>query len=166
MSLPTSLLDSVTSFKDYSDLELEIIKINPHGNSTFSASGTNEIVFRLPTGPGAGVLIGEKSLKYFDAKADGDSASDDRFASHIGTLFDRQVVVIGNTELVREEEYGWFRSLEFDAKASSSDRVSVSSSIMGVPSLSASGTFKKYGLPLSSKWNDRGFFKDPIPLFN
>ena len=119
--------------------------------------------FKLPR---YGVLVGTKSKFYFEAKVDGDSASDDQLMSDAHTIFDRAIVEVGNVEAVREEEFGWFKSLEFDAKASASDRSSVSSTIMGIPAQSASGSFKKYCLPLSSKWDNKGFFKDPLPLFH
>jgi hypothetical protein len=163
MSVPSYIKDSLIPFKDFTDLKVSVVKINPFGNSTFSSAGQNEIQFKLPR---FGVLVPNKSKFYFEAKVDGDSASDDQLMSDAHTIFDRHIVEVGNMEVDRQEEYGWWKSLEFDAKASSADRTSVSSTIMGVPAKSASGSFKKYCLPLASKWDNKGFFKDPLPLFH
>lgn len=165
MSIPQYVLDSIKPFKDFSDLKLSIVKINPFGNTQFDFSGNNEIIFKLPR---TGLLIGTESKLYASVKVDGDAASNDAIMSDVHTVFDRHVVEIGNQEVLREEQFGWFRSLEFDAKSSSSDRNSVSSTIMNIPPAegTASGLYKKFCIPLASKWNNRGFFSTPKPLFN
>jgi len=163
MSVPSYITDSLLPFKDFTDLKVSVVKVNAFGNSTFSATGQNEIQYKLPR---FGVLIGTKSKHYFEAKVDGDSSNDDRFMSDTHTIFDRQIVEVGNQESIREDEWGWFRAIEFDARASASDRNSVSSTIMGIPAQSASGSYKKYCLPLASKWDNKGFFAHPLPLFH
>lgn len=165
MSIPQYVLDSIKPFKDFSDLKLIVVKVNPFGNTQFTFDGNNEIIFKLPRN---GVIVGTESRVFFSVKVDGDSASDDALMSDVHSVFDRHIAEIGNQEIYREEQYGFFKTLEFDAKASSSDRNSVSSTIMGIPSDagSASGTYKKYAIPLASKWDNRNFWSKPKPLFN
>lgn len=165
MSIPQHVLDSIKPFKDYSDLKLSVVKVNPFGNTQFTHDGNNEIIFKVPR---TGVLVGMESRVYFNIKVDGDSASNDSLMSDVHSVFDRHIAEIGNQEIYREEQYGMFKTLEFDAKASSSDRNSVTSTIMGIPSDegTASGVYKKYAFPLASKWDDRNFWAKPKPLFN
>lgn len=162
MSVPSFVENSLKPFKDLTDLKMKVTKINPFGAQTFSSSGTRNITFKLPRD---GNLVPWRSFFYFQVKVDGDSASDDELMQDVHTVFDRFKVEVGSQEAVLEDEYGWFRNQEFNAYASESDLTSSSSSAMNIPDNSVSGTFKKYRVPLSSKWNKDGFFKDLLPLY-
>lgn len=162
MSLPKYLHKGVEMMKDHTALNMKVIKINPFGAQTFSASGTRDITFKLPRN---GVLVGTKSHFYFKAEADGDAAADDEFMSDIHTVFDNFRVEVGSQEIINEQEYGWWRNMEFYAHASDSDLSSASSTVMNIPDNSTSGTAKKYRIPLASKWNRNGLFSAPLPLY-
>ena len=162
MSLPKYLHKGVEHMKDQTALSMKVVKINPFGAQTFSASGTRDITFKLPR---TGVLVGTKSYFYFNVKPDGDAAADDELMSDVHTVFDNFRIEIGSQEIINEPEYGWWRSLEFNAQASESDLTSASSSVMNIPDSSTSGTFKKYRVPLASKWHNKGLFSAPLPLY-
>lgn len=162
MNVPKFVKDSLEPFRDMTDLQIKVLKINPFGAQTFSASGTRDITFKLPRDH---FLVGDRSYFYFKAEADGDGAGDDEFMSDIHTIFDNYRAEVGSQEVLNEQEFGWFRTLEFDAYASSTDRTSASSTVMNIPDNSTSGTAKKFRIPLASKWNSKGFFKDIKPLY-
>ena len=161
-NVPQFVKDSLAPFRDMTDLQIKVLKINPFGAQTFSASGTRDITFKLPRDH---FLVGSRSYFYFKAEPDGDAAGDDEFMSDIHTIFDNFRVEIGSQEVMNESEYGWFKSLEFDAYASGTDRNCASSTVMNIPDNSTSGTAKKFRIPLASKWDNKGFFKDVLPLY-
>lgn len=163
MPIPKFVENSLSGIKDYTSIKVMQRKINPFGAQTFSASGTRDITFKPAR---EHILVPSRSYFYFQAKVDGDSASDDQFHDNIACIFEQLKLEIGTIEVFSEQEWGWFRILEFDAYASETDRTSVSSSVMGLPARSDnSGTWKKYRIPLSSIWNKNGFLKDAKPLY-
>ena len=162
MSVPNFISQSLGVFKDLTDISIEVKKINPFNGQSFSAAGTREITFKLPRDK---ILLGTNSYFYFKAKPDADSAADDEFQNDIHTCFDRHTVKVGSQTVVEENEFGWWRSLEFLAKASESDLTSASTTVMNIPDNSISGVAKKYRIPLASKWNNKGFFSQPLPLY-
>ena len=163
-TLDTIVFDAVTQLSDHTDIKVKQLKLQPFGNSTFSDSGTREVVFKLPRD---GVLVAPRSFLYFKAEADGDSAGDDEFMTDIHTIFDRFKIEVGTTEVINENEWGWFRTLENCAKMSTTDRESAQAFVMNIPDNSTSGSGKKFRIPLSSKWNDVSFFASlsALPLY-
>jgi hypothetical protein len=161
-SVPSYISKSLENVRDETNVRVKTVKINPFGAQEFSASGTRNPQWKLPRD---GHLVGQESYLYIQVKPDGDSASDDKIMEDIHTIFDRLRILIGTQEIVNEEEYGWFKNLEFNAYASSTDIVSSSSTVMNIPDSSTSGAFKKYRIPLSSIFNKHGFFKDIQPLW-
>lgn len=164
MSLPNFIIDGLENLKDLTDVKVQVIKINPFASQTFSAAGTRDVTFRLPRD---GVLVGMQSHLYFQAKPTSvDSNADAQFMANIASMFDNQRVEVGSTEIVNEQEWGWWKTLEFDAKASSTDRACAQAYNMNVIEHSASGAFTKFSLPLASKWWDNeSFFAKPLPLY-
>lgn len=160
--LPEFIKNSIQPLKDYSEIKSYTLKIQPQGNTSFSPSGTREIKFLLPK---SGILLGEKSRFYLRVKVDGDSASDDKLMSNIHSIFEERRIRVGSTDLIQENEYGFFKTLQHDALMSDTDLNNMNTSIMNIPNNIASGTFKKYSIPLASKFTPNDFFSDLLPLY-
>lgn len=163
MAIPSYIVEGVESLKDYTDIKVQVIKINPFASQTFSASGTRDVVFRLPRD---GVLVGAQSHLYFQGQpTSSDSNATAHFMTNIASVFDNFRVEVGSTEVVNENEWGWIKTLEFDAKAVTTDRASANAYNQNITEHSSSGAYVKFGLPLSSRWDNESFFAKPLPLY-
>lgn len=163
MSLPNYVIESLEGLKDYTDIKVKTVKILPFGNSTFSSAGNRDIQFKLPRDA---ILVGNQSFMYFQAQpTSSDSNATAAFMNNIATVFDQYKVEIGSTEVVNEQEYGFWKAMEFAAKAGATDLTSATTSIMNVPDSSVSGAYTKFALPLASKWDNMNFFNKALPLY-
>jgi hypothetical protein len=157
--MPNYVADGLIPLKDMSDLKYYTVKIQPFNGQTFSASGTRDIIFKLPR---EAMLVGSKSQFYFQAQVGGSNAA---FLSDVHSVFDNMKVEVGNTEIINEQEYGWWKSLETVAKATSTDLTSASTSIMNIPATGIQAGYKKFAVPLASKWDSSTFFSQVLPTY-
>lgn len=162
MSIPKEL--QTNQVQDFSELDSEVLRISPYGSTSISNTGNKKIEFRLARN---GLLQGTDCEIVFDVSSDVNNACPDWAES----IFEMVIVKVGNLELVRETQAGFFRNMannaryEYNARESSSGKMRGSKSAIFA---SMSSAARKVRVPLYdaiSKWGVSPIFKDLMPLY-
>lgn len=142
---------------DMTHVQHKVVKISPFGAQDFSVSGNRNITFRLPRDH---ILVPKKSYFMFKVSTNG------KLMENVQTIFDNYRVSIGAQEIVNENEWGWWKALEFNAKACYCERNSVNAYIMNVPEHYTSNQTTKFRIPFCSQLeNNIWSALEGVPLY-
>jgi hypothetical protein len=160
MNIQADIDKYYSNFVDNSTVKVSTLQIEPYGAQQFSSSGNNELIVKLPTDK---IIDTHKSYLYFDVKVTG---SNGEMMDFSWSCFDNHRAEIGSTEVFNLQEYGFKRSLDFVAKASSTELSSVSTTVDNYPNQVAGNAYVRIRLPLGHKhFNDFWSSLRYLPLY-
>lgn len=136
---------SLNQTPNVSDASRYVLDITPYGITTASNTGNQVIAFRLPR---QDFLVGQDIILNFNAEADGDAASDDKFMDNIACIWRNFRVKIDGEEIQFIREVGHLQSITDNLLHDASYRSSWGVICQGIPSLASSGTAVRYGMRL------------------
>jgi len=161
-SLPKEF--DINQVKDFSELDIEELRVPAYGNTSVSSSGNKKIEFRLPRNA---FLHGAES----DIICNVACGTTGKIHDWSESWLDQVVIKCGNLEIVRETNGGFFRSLVNNARYEYNDRTSASGKVRGSDGTifdSMHSASRKVRIPLYdtiSKWGVSPIFADLLPLY-